>query len=539
MGIEGLHTIQGVRILAVAEIRGKLAHLNLLALQYKAQCIIHTGNFGFFDMESTKRIVPKTLRHIAMFSPLLESSDMPEEGKEATLEGDALSQLPEFLSGKLNFLVPVYTIYGASEDLAVIEKFKSGTYSVPNLHLIDENTTFRIPTKMASGENGPGIRIFGIGGSLILHRLFDNGDGVSTIAGTPGLMWTTALQIGQLIQTVRNSFLETEIRFFVTHPCPSREGLLLQLATALRADFTLSSGLHFIYGSSFNEFTTQPRLDDFVAKLQYGRSQFMEIWSGVKPQVEALVESNAKHGKLLENTLEVFEKMSFAVDDDVTISAYKNMWHFNLCDVEHGYMTLGVHNGRVGVESISQGFSFDYRHKRANAPIISSVPPTSYRTSPSKDLSKHAHLTKPKPEGPVPVLPTTVPGIWLANGNVTEEEVRSYFDESDAENIVAIVLKESARQPDRKSASVIFNSETNAKAALAKLDREKTGPASLLGVRTRPTGSRSFHSSPRGRGGPRRRGGGGFDRGDRRGSTDRSNDRPIEKSTPPATPSKE
>jgi hypothetical protein len=43
----------------VAEIRGKLSHLNELAKEHNASCIIHTGNFGFFDSDSIRRISPK------------------------------------------------------------------------------------------------------------------------------------------------------------------------------------------------------------------------------------------------------------------------------------------------------------------------------------------------------------------------------------------------------------------------------------------------------------------------------------------------
>ena len=113
--------------------------------------------------------------------------------------------------------MPVYTIYGAAEDLTVIEKFRAGEYKVPNLHIIDETTTHLISTP--SGQN---IRLFGLGGSLVLHRLFDNGDGVSTIAGSPGVMWTTVLQMGQLIRTARKNFDPTESSFCVSSAARTR-----------------------------------------------------------------------------------------------------------------------------------------------------------------------------------------------------------------------------------------------------------------------------------------------------------------------------
>lgn len=85
--------------------------------------------------------------------------------------------------------------------------------------------------------------------------------GMDTIAGGAGTMWTTALQIGQLVETahlVRLFFVTqlgkrgiehelifflllflkvynpTEVRIVVTHASPGREGLLAQLALMLK-----------------------------------------------------------------------------------------------------------------------------------------------------------------------------------------------------------------------------------------------------------------------------------------------------------------
>ena len=49
-----------------------------------------------------------------------------------------LSELPQFLDGSLKLDVPVYTVWGACEDVRVLEKFRSGEYKVDKLHIIDE-----------------------------------------------------------------------------------------------------------------------------------------------------------------------------------------------------------------------------------------------------------------------------------------------------------------------------------------------------------------------------------------------------------------
>lgn len=81
--------------------------------------------------------------------------------------------------------------------------------------------------------------------------------GLDTIAGGSGTMWTTALQIGELVETAQTvcatavaksdiSFISdclfhwpqvydpAETRILVTHASPGREGLLAQLALVLR-----------------------------------------------------------------------------------------------------------------------------------------------------------------------------------------------------------------------------------------------------------------------------------------------------------------
>jgi hypothetical protein len=46
-------------------------------------------------------------------------------------------------------------------------------------------------------------------------------------------MWTTALQIGELVELANNYYDPTETRVLITHASPGREGLLAQLALTL------------------------------------------------------------------------------------------------------------------------------------------------------------------------------------------------------------------------------------------------------------------------------------------------------------------
>jgi hypothetical protein len=65
----------------------------------------------------------------------------------------------------------VYTVWGACEDVSVLEKFRSGDYSLENFHIIDESSTAVIDI------GGVKLRLFGLGGAYAQHKLFDIGDG--------------------------------------------------------------------------------------------------------------------------------------------------------------------------------------------------------------------------------------------------------------------------------------------------------------------------------------------------------------------------
>lgn len=82
-----------------------------------------------------------------------------------------LSEFSEFLSGNKQLDVPVYTVWGACEDVAIIEKFRHGEYHIDNLFLLDEASTHVLDV------GGVSLRLFGLGGAVVQHKLFDNGEG--------------------------------------------------------------------------------------------------------------------------------------------------------------------------------------------------------------------------------------------------------------------------------------------------------------------------------------------------------------------------
>ena len=82
----------------------------------------------------------------------------------------------------------------------------------------------------------------------------------------------------------------TETRLLVSHASPGREGLLTQLCLVLKADLTLSAGLHFRYGVSYNEFSVQHDPEAFKGKLEFAKRSFNDVWDTVKNQVDGVIE---------------------------------------------------------------------------------------------------------------------------------------------------------------------------------------------------------------------------------------------------------
>lgn len=415
---------------------GNLRSLNELAKQARANYIIHTGDFGFYDDTSLDRIVEKTLKHVAQYSPLIS-----EPVKKAIQQGGPgpiksrfspnelpLSELPLLLSGEIKLDVPVHTVWGACEDVRVLEKFRSSEYKVHNLHIIDEARSMLLEI------GGVKLRLLGLGGAVVMHKLFDNGEGRTTIAGGQGTMWTTLLQMGELVDTAHRVYDPTETRVFITHASPAREGILNQLSVALKADFSVSAGLHFRYGSSYNEFSVNPTLDHYRGKLAASKASFSDVWETVKGEVEPAIAQNEAQQNLLKNALQIVEKMpttaaggnpfggpvsGHAALGQVDESAFKNMWNFNLADAAFGYLVLEIQDGRIGTEMRAQGFNFSHRGSKQQSGAAASAPVTSTSASaPTPPPAAAAPTSRPAPnqKGSTPAKPAT-PQPNQGNGN--------------------------------------------------------------------------------------------------------------------------
>jgi hypothetical protein len=402
----------GLRILCLAEIRGHLSLLNELAQEYQADIIVHTGSFGFFDEQSVNKIHESYLRHIVAFSGLLEQ-DLVDKISELSrangeyvdhdvhalrqlLDGRKISEIMDFVRGEKTLDVPVYTIYGMVEDSTVLNKFRLGAYSIPNLCILDENTTATI--KLDSELD---LLLCGIGGSLSYQKLFHHGTfdndlnklikpeqkhTFTPVAGDPGNVWITMVQIGEFIRSVEGKSKKSQIKIMLTHPSPSREGLLAHLSVFLKIDYTISNGLHFLYPSSFNELSICPNFEFYKLKFSDARSQLSSIWVQVQPTIEKIVETEPRLQDLLSIALTCFDRIPVinSKDQDITplalsfnkrdvnsntirlqsdmyYLAFQNQWHFNLCDVNVGSVVLGYQDGKMSFEAMSKGFDFTFK----------------------------------------------------------------------------------------------------------------------------------------------------------------------------------
>jgi Protein of unknown function (DUF2433) len=442
-----IDTVHG-RILCVADIRGHFSSLNDLVRDGNAKAVIHTGDFGFFgafrhpfflspdfdhraEAPSIERIHDRTLRHLVMYSPLIPSaqrnhllsSDNTPAAIRNTVNISMLSEFPLLLSGQVKLQVPVFTVAGACEDILLLEKLRTGTYDIENLHLIDEATTRCLDI------GGIKLRLLGLGGAFVPHKMFDNGEGSATIAGGNGTIWTTALQIGELVDTAQRVYDPTETRLLITHASPGREGIIASLALVLKADLTISAGLHFRYASSWNEFSVQGDYDGFRNKLRNGKDHFYRVWDSVKVQVDAVIDEHQR--VFLDKALSVVDRVPLALGHPAPgggfpgteESAWKNCWNWNLCDAAYGSLLLDIKEGRVSAELKSQGvlldprclslvhsspfLGFNYAYRRSATPTTQ---PTPTSTKPSLPPQTATSVTPIKAQTPSPAEKVTPQG---------------------------------------------------------------------------------------------------------------------------------
>lgn len=392
--------MSGLRILTISDIQG---NLNVIHELYERELnkgtaidiIIHTGNFGFWNNETIDEYKDLNyLKQIVAFLEVLEphlveklnnlslinhsTSTLPpieefNNFKNIIFESEnSLSQFQLYVTGELKLPCPVYTIFGPLDDPKIINRFHTGELRIPNLHLVDHMNHFIVKTPLSSQPN---IKLYGLGGSLKIHSLFDNGNlSYPSISGKVGDLWISLIQIADLYSRIVNDTeepLRNTINIFISHAPVIKNPLLEHLAIITNADFTISQGLHFRYPVMGNGMSFVDSMGGSAGYIENYRSKFSrlrmilgELWLIIKDEMAELLDSedSSKLKESIELGLSLFDKIPISINDsidkivpltlkvveeetedeaskkilkkinDFYFQAYFNLWHFNLCD---------------------------------------------------------------------------------------------------------------------------------------------------------------------------------------------------------------
>eukprot|EP00124_Ichthyophonus_hoferi_P003184 Ihof_evm4s262 gene=Ihof_evmTU4s262 len=346
-----------LRILLLTHVQGRLGMINSLARSIKANIVINAGNFGFFDEKSYEVMSPKDMRQRISTSHVYNVNE-EEKARALSMNDQDLmrflksrllfSELPAYLHGTRSLDVPVYTIWGQQEDIRVVEKFKTSEYRVNNLHLLDERASHKIGN----------LRLLGLGGNVLLHKLFDSGMGEGDIAGVVGKMWTTLLQVADLIQTAKATYDPSETRLFVSYVSSGREPLIAKIAHYIQADFAVSGHLHSRYCVSVNDWVVQT-YKDFCLRLDANRLEIERYWNGLKEEIMRVC-SKEEQARFL-TAMEVVRFVP-------SLEAYRGLWTVSLADLDSGHTLMKVIGGRVALETYSEGRDFGIKKPLESSP---------------------------------------------------------------------------------------------------------------------------------------------------------------------------
>ena len=236
------------KILLISDTHGKLDLVNELALQTKADLVIHAGDFGFYDERSAYRLSHRELRLLITHSALRNDYTVNAETKRDELidivkRHNLFGDFSDYISGSKKFIVPVYAVYGNHEDVQVLKKISDGTH-IPNLFMLDENNFYTFENSFNELE----FSLYGLGGNFLMSKkLFD-----APIAGRCGKVWSTLHQFGVLYKNVIH---KEKPSIFVSHVSPGKEPLLTRLITNFMPTFWISGHMGAPFACVWNQFT--------------------------------------------------------------------------------------------------------------------------------------------------------------------------------------------------------------------------------------------------------------------------------------------
>eukprot|EP00055_Hartaetosiga_balthica_P006720 m.21777 g.21777 ORF g.21777 m.21777 type:complete len:541 (+) comp5389_c0_seq1:124-1746(+) len=258
--------IRGTNILLISDLNGNLSAINNAVTRSGASSVVCVGDFGFYDRDS------------------VDKNDVPKS-----------SELSEYVHGGNNherFSVPVYVCYCDKGDARVIAKFRSKEYTIHNLFLVDETSTFTI-------EN---VRLLGLGGKFTVSNLFDAGSSTTAgISGNSEYLWTNIIQIGKLVTLADKTHKKDEIRVFLTTQSHNR--FISLLAQRIDANVIVSSS-HLPSSTAFYPIATMPS-KAMVDALEADLVRLRDLWANVEQRVREV--ANDEVMAYIDEAVKVFD----------------------------------------------------------------------------------------------------------------------------------------------------------------------------------------------------------------------------------------
>ena len=384
----------GARVICTSHLNGNFGLLNSVVGQSEIAAVIVAGGLGIYDDKSYDRLSEDVLR--ARLSGALAEQAAGLAGTELrdfARKHQVLGDMPRYLAGEGQLACKVFAVWGAEDDLRVVEGIQSGALKVNNLYLLSERVSFV--------ESG--VRLFGLGGAFVHHQLFDVGDGVGSTAGNEsGGMWLTALQAGELLTTANALPLST--RLLVTQDSPLEQGSVAQLAHGVKAGLLISSAPKAAH------VTLVDSLSLITHKASAAADQVSHLWHEVRGFVEEA--QDKRQAELIDRALAKLTNRSLWQPTESVL---------NVCvpALAYGYAVLHLDNGNVQVDTYSFGTESAGQRRLRRAPHARSHYTPSSSNVANAPVSRPPSFLKPAVAPAAVAAPSAAPASDAARTTST------------------------------------------------------------------------------------------------------------------------
>ena len=323
-----------MRCLLLSDTHGELGAINELAAAESADCVIHGGDFGFYDDASMKRLSRREIRLRIKHSnlPRCDIRRILALGPKA--EADAVESLgllggfQRYLAGVESFDVPVYAVWGNHEDRHVVERLVLGDCVVRNLHVLHPRQAHPVASAL----------VYGLGGNFLPGRKMLQ----RPIAGGGGKIWSTLSEFSDLVRTADRTDKTGGPRIFVSHVSPGVEPFVEFIGASTRADFTVSGHMGVPACKIWDASVLGP-LEQAEGRMRQGLDAVRE----------AVEETRGRRAERVRQDLDQLEAMT-QWSQPSTVGEprwYRGMTHVNLPDAHVGYAVMDIGRGGAKVHS--------------------------------------------------------------------------------------------------------------------------------------------------------------------------------------------